>query len=74
MRNLLIQKGAGVAVIEQALAKALPQLVMVRSTAVQRDAEFAPELDALVATLRELQDRVAGARRRPNAASGNPSG
>jgi hypothetical protein len=58
MRKTFSHKNAGMAVIERALAKALPHVVMAQSTAARSNANLVLELDAIVAALQELQLRV----------------
>jgi hypothetical protein len=56
-------QGAGMAVIEQALAKALPQLDLARTAASLCDAGLADALADVVTSMTNLQKRVARTQR-----------
>jgi hypothetical protein len=61
MRNCGRQKRAVMAVIEQALSKALAQLALAQSTASLCDDALVDELDALVGRATELRKNIAKA-------------
>ena len=63
MRNGLTLAAAGMAVVREALGKALTQLALAQSAAQVADAGIADELDKAVADLIALEKRISSAAR-----------
>lgn len=69
MQNRRMRKGAGMAVVERALAKVVPQLALAQSAAMPLDIGLANDLAEVLNVISELQKRVAKAQRCDAAAS-----